>query len=98
MNHIDHIALIRRKKELLPKVGAFWAKNIFEEIFQGDALADEVEDLVADLFDIEGFEGPDEHIATDEDITEMVWLNILNQLHALVHDNLTNPPRPPAIN
>lgn len=95
MNPTDHIALIRKKKELLPKYGAEFAQRIFEDVFQGDHLADAIEDLVADLFGIENFDDPDEHIATDEDITEMVWLNILNQLHALVHNNLTNPPRDP---
>ena len=80
-----HISVIREKQRLLPLIGEKYAKLILEEVPQGDGLADEIDDLLVEIYQPCDFSGDDGQYEAHEDLTDGVWANILQALSAMVH-------------
>ena len=88
MSSEQHIALIRKKGELLPPIAKRWGDRIFEEIMQGDEFIDEVNDLQADL-DLLSNDNPEEDIIYEGELIDALWHQMITQIHHRIGKTMT---------
>jgi len=85
---LEHVALIRKKSELLPPVGERWGNRIFEEIMQGDEFIDEVQELMCQL-DLLSLDDPDLDIIFEGTLIDAIWYRIVAQIQQRIQDTMT---------
>ena len=83
----EHIALIKKKGEILTELGDRWGERIFREMFQGDEFIDEIQEIMANL-DLLSLDNPDQDIIIEGSLIDAAWYRIMLKIHALIKDTM----------
>lgn len=80
------IAILRRKQQLIPVIAEKFAQQIMEEILQGDALVDEVEELAMELEPPSDFEDAQDFTNQLDEYLVNTWSAIMHRVHAKIQE------------
>lgn len=79
------LAILREKQTRMPELAEKWAQRIFEDIFQGDEMIDDIEALAVDIEPPEDFDDPEDWVVVLDHYVEGIWHQILQKIHARIN-------------
>lgn len=102
MNHTAAQRLLQAKHTAIAELAQQFATQIFEEVLQGDALQDQIEDVIADHEDPELFgteDGMDYLAEVEGEYMHLLWHYILlgvsaKMSEAVTQGTMNHPSRP----